>query len=80
MKFTVYVLYSVKHNKHYYGFTNDLAARFLSHNELGSDWTSKYRPWKIIFTKEFETKREAMIYEKWLKTGAGRDFIKTIEH
>jgi putative endonuclease len=78
--YIVYVLYSEIHNKHYYGFTTNLTARFLSHNELGSDWTSKYRPWKIIFTKEFNVKIEAMAYEKWLKTGSGRNFIKTIGH
>ena len=29
-----------------------------------------------MYTKEFESKTEAMAYEKWLKTGASRDFIK----
>ena len=52
----------------------------LSHNELGHDWTAKYRPWQLIYTKVFGSKKEAMHYEKWLKTGVGRDFIKTINH
>ncbi len=78
MLFTVYILYSADHQKHYTGFTSNLAQRLLSHNELGKDWTAKYRPWKLIFTKEFEIKNEAMEYEKWLKTGMGRDFIKTL--
>ena len=80
MLFVVYVLYSVEFKKHYTGFTSNLAQRLLSHNELGKDWTAKYRPWKLIFTKEFESKREAINYEKWLKTGVGRDFIKTLPH
>ena len=80
MKFTVYILFSVQFNKHYTGFTSNIQARLQSHNELGHDWTAKYRPWKIIFTKDFETKTEALAYEKWLKTGAGRDFIKSIPH
>jgi putative endonuclease len=52
----------------------------ISHNELGVGWTAKYRPWKLIFTKEFEIKSEAMQFEKWLKSGVGRDFIKTLKH
>ena len=52
----------------------------LSHNILGKDWTAKYRPWRLIFTKEFDTKVEAMKYEKWLKSGVGRSFIKTLRH
>ncbi|MGC4036937.1 MAG: GIY-YIG nuclease family protein [Chitinophagaceae bacterium] len=80
MNFTVYALYSEKHKKHYYGYTSDINNRLLSHNEQGSDWTSKYRPWKIIYTKEFATKQEAMAHEKRLKSGNGREFIKTLPH
>ena len=78
--FVVYILYSPGYQKRYTGFTSNLDQRLLSHNELGKDWTAKYRPWKLIFTKEFESKREAMNYEKWLKTGVGRDFIKILPH
>ena len=80
MKFTVYILYSEKYNKHYTGFTSNIELRIKSHNEFGKGWTAQYRPWKLINTKEFESKIEAMTYEKWLKTGAGRDFIKTLSH
>lgn len=80
MLFTVYILYSVEHLKHYTGFSSNLEQRLLSHNELGRGWTSKYRPWVLIYSKRFNTKEEAMTHEKWLKTGAGRDFIKTLPH
>ena len=78
MIYSVYVLYSAKHQKHYTGFTSELNKRLLSHNSLGKGWTARYRPWVIIHTKEFEEKNDAMHYEKWLKTGVGRDFIKSI--
>ena len=80
MQFTVYILFSKNHQKHYTGFTTDLEQRLLSHNELGKDWTSKFRPWKLIYTKQFDNKQEALLHEKWLKTGIGRDFIKTLSH
>jgi putative endonuclease len=80
MIYTVYILFSTNFQKHYTGFTSNLEQRILSHNELGKDWTAKYRPWKIIYTKEFESKKEAMEYEKWLKSVVGRAFIKTIQH
>ena len=78
--FYVYVLYSDTHEKHYTGYTSDLEMRIKSHNELGSDWTKKYRPWKVIYTKEFETKADAMKYESWLKSGIGREFIGKLPH
>jgi putative endonuclease len=80
MTFTVYILFSANSNKHYTGFTSNLEQRLLSHNELVIDWTARYRPWKLIYTKAFDNKNEAMVYEKWLKTGVGRDFIKTIQY
>ena len=80
MKFTVYILFSEKYNRHYTGYTSDLEIRLLSHNVFGHGWTAKYRPWTLIFSKEFENKKEAMIFEKWLKTGVGREFIKTLKH
>ena len=48
----------------------------LSHNELGAKgYTLKYRPWEILFIEEYQTKREAMVREKALKGGKGREFI-----
>jgi putative endonuclease len=70
----------MKHNKHYVSFTSSLEVRIKSHNEFGKDWTSKYRPWKLIYTTRFEEKSRAMKYEKWLKTGVERDFIKSLSH
>lgn len=80
MAFTVYIPYSPAHQKHYTEFTANPEERMLSHNELGKGWTAKFRPWKLIFTREFSDKKDAMEYEKWLKTGVGRDFIKTLTH
>lgn len=80
MTYTVYILYSDAHAKHYVGFTSDLEVRFSSHQYFGKGWTARYRPWRIIYTKKFAEKSEAMTHEKWLKTGVGRDFIKTLNH
>ena len=80
MVYTVYILFSSTYKKHYTGFTSNIESRLLSHNCLGKDWTAKYRPWRLIFTKEFDNKTAAVKFEKWLKSGVGRDFIKTINH
>ena len=34
----------------------------------------------LIYSKEFVSQQEAMAYEKWLKSGVGRDFISRIVH
>ena len=77
--FVVYALYSVKYDKIYIGFTSNLEERIRSHNELGQKgWTRKFRPWKTIYTESHELKAAAMRREKELKTGAGRNFIRSL--
>ena len=79
--YTVYILYSVTHKKHYTGYTSNFRARLISHNELGNkDWATKYRPWKVILTEEYSTKADAIKREKWMKSGIGRAHIKSIPH
>jgi len=74
--YKVYVLYSRRFNKIYIGYTNDLADRFLSHNEKATKgYTIKYRPWEIAFYEENSTKQEAMRREKELKTSRGRYYV-----
>lgn len=76
--FTVYVLYSEKYNKIYIGFTSDIEKRMLSNNTLGTKgWTIKFRPWTLVYTEKYQTKKEAMSREKQLKPAKGREFIRS---
>ena len=77
--FTVYVLYSQKHDQIYIGYTSDLDNRLLSHNELATKGhTIKFRPWAIAYTEEYLTKLEALKRESQLKTANGRAFVRSI--
>ncbi len=72
--YKVYILYSIKFNKIYIGCTSNLEQRLLSHNELGKKgWTIKFRPWALIHQEEYQTKEEALLREKKLKSGQGRE-------
>jgi len=74
--FTVYALYSSSHNKIYIGFSSDVARRLISHNHPNNKgWTAKFKPWVIIFSENFDSKSDAMIREKELKSYQGRQFI-----
>lgn len=76
--FTVYVLFSEKYGKIYVRYTSNLEERFKFHNELGTKgWTIKFRPWKIMHTEEFGTKKEAMVHEKQLKSSRSRAWIRS---
>ncbi len=75
----VYVLHSPSFDKIYIGFTSDLEARIKSHNYLATKgFTIRYRPWKLVYTEEYNTKSEAMKRERQLKSARGREFIRSL--
>ena len=66
-----------KFDKIYIGYSSDLIDRFHSHNTLSSKgFTSKYRPWEVVYVEFLETKKEAMKREQQLKTSAGKRFVR----
>ncbi|MFA4872683.1 MAG: GIY-YIG nuclease family protein [Patescibacteria group bacterium] len=73
----VYLLQSVSYlDQHYVGYTPDLKNRLKDHNEGKSKHTSKFKPWKLIYYSAFADERKAKEFEKYLKTGSGRAFLK----
>ncbi len=75
--YVIYALYSQKYNKIYIGYTSDLIDRFHSHNSLSSKgFTSKFRPWKVLYVEFVDTKKDAMKREQQIKTSAGRRFVR----
>jgi len=77
--FTVYALHSPAYNKIYIGYTSNLELRLTQHNSTSDKgFTTKYRPWVVIHTENFATKKEAMTREKQLKTAKGREFIYSL--
>ncbi|MFC1554661.1 GIY-YIG nuclease family protein [candidate division KSB1 bacterium] len=72
----IYVLYSKSFHKFYTGATRDLDKRLKIHNTGKVKSTRSFRPWKMIYSEEFETYSEAMKREKYLKSAAGRKWLK----
>ncbi len=66
-----YVLYSLKDQKLYKGYSSNLAARFISHNNGGTKSTKYRRPLVMIYIEVFATKHEAMKREKESKSLEG---------
>lgn len=76
LRMQVYILLSQKFKKTYVGFTTNLETRLKAHNWGSTKYTKKYRPWVIIHTEDFKSKAEARVREKYLKSAAGRRWIK----
>lgn len=75
--FYVYVLVSEENEAiHYTGITRHLQARLIKHNQGRSIPTAKHRPWRIQTAIAFESEAKAHAFEKYLKTGSGREFAR----
>lgn len=73
----VYIVRSdVDPSRHYVGLTNDLRAETRLHNHGPCGHTRSHRPWSVVVSLEFPTEKEAVRFEKYLKSGSGRAFAK----
>ncbi|WP_168732745.1 GIY-YIG nuclease family protein [Flavobacterium supellecticarium] len=63
----VSIIYSAQLDVYYKGFTMNPDERLKCHLEGGSELTSRASDWKLVYSKVFETKKEALIEEKHLK-------------
>jgi predicted GIY-YIG superfamily endonuclease len=68
--------YILKNNygRHYVGHTQDLNARLREHNSGTVIATKKGRPWHIEWFCCFREAKNAIAFEKYLKSGSGVTF------
>jgi putative endonuclease len=73
----VYILQSLPEaGRFYVGITRDLRSRLQKHNAKQVTHTSKYAPWSIKTYVAFSDERQAVAFEKYLKSRSGRAFAK----
>jgi len=75
--FYVYILASETDEIiHYTGVTRDLNARLAKHNQGLCMHTSGSRPWRIETAIAFKSGSKARAFERYLKSGSGREFAR----
>ena len=73
----VYVLVSESDPEcHYVGSTSDLSVRLAAHNAGKVSHTSKRKPWRVETAIAFRSKKKAISFERYLKSGSGREFAR----
>ena len=78
---TVYVIESLHDGTWYTGMAKSALLRLKEHNAGKNKFTKGHMPWKIIFTEEHERWAEARVREKYLKSNAGKIWLKKfLEH
>jgi len=73
--FYVYIL-ECSDNKPYIGCTNNLKDRLVRHQKGYVLATKEFRPIKLTNYFAFSNKYTAFNFEKYLKSGSGRAFMK----
>ena len=75
----VYVLISLKNDKRYIGSTRiDPKERLKQHNYGGNAWTKQNKPFRLAYTEQYSSYREARKRESFLNSGVGRQEINKI--
>ena len=78
MMITVYAIKSINRNYIYVGMSQDIQSRIARHNNGYERTTRAYRPFILIYKEEFPTRLEARKKEKYLKSGSGKEFLKSL--
>jgi putative endonuclease len=77
--YTVYVLKSTSKAFRYIGMTNDLKRRLQEHDKGYSKTTSRFLPVELVHSEVFDTRVQARVREKFLKSGVGREFLNSLK-
>ncbi len=76
--FYTYILQSDSTGKLYIGQTKNIEDRLGRHNRRGKSYTNGNGPWKVIFQKEFISRKEAIRLERKLKSYKNKEYILSL--
>jgi putative endonuclease len=71
----LYILKSSSSGCYYVGISADPARRLAYHNSCERGFTSRYRPWEIVFRKEYPSKEDASCAERLVKKWKSRKMV-----
>ena len=74
----VYILYSQSRDRYYIGSCANVEQRLIRHNAGATLSTKSGRPWKVVYTKTYPTKIEALKREINLKKMKSRLYLENL--
>jgi putative endonuclease len=72
--FYVYLIQSEVDSSFYIGYTSNLELRLKQHNNGETIYSSRKKPWFLVYSEVFENKTLALKRERFLKKQKNRDF------
>ena len=74
----VYILQSEDNDRYYVGRSKTPQKRLEHHNTTSTGFTSRYRPWELVFTEEFPSKDDAIAAEQMIKDWKSRKMTRYV--
>ena len=74
----VYAIQSYKDCRIYVGMCVDVEVRLKEHNSGKTRSTKGFIPWRLIYKEEVGERIEARKRELYLKSGIGKEFLKSL--
>jgi predicted GIY-YIG superfamily endonuclease len=74
----VYALVSKVNGDIYVGMAINAQNRLKEHNSGKSRYTKGLRPWILFRIENYSNWKEARVREKYLKSGVGKEFLKSL--
>jgi putative endonuclease len=74
----VYAIQSERDRRIYVGMCADIEVRLKEHNAGKTRSTKGFVPWKLIYKEGVSTRLEARKREIYLKSGIGKEFLKSL--
>ena len=74
----VYAIKSLLYGRIYVGMTTNVSKRLVEHNSGKTKSTKGYKPWQLIYSESLPSRLDARQREKYLKSGAGKEFLKSL--
>jgi putative endonuclease len=78
MRYYVYILQSEQDGTFYIGYSSNLESRLEKHNSSKTGYTSKKKPWRLVYKEFFDKKTDAIKREKFLKSQRNRAFYQKL--
>lgn len=74
----IYIIENREDKSWYIGFSTNVSRRISEHDsKIGGQYTAnKKGEWGLIYTEGYQNKLDALGREKYLKSGAGRKYLK----
>ena len=74
--FYTYIIYSTTIDKYYIGQCEDLEKRLSDHNNSRSTYTKNGQPWALKWSKQSDTRSEAIAEERRIKKKKSRKYVE----